>query len=133
MDIENMFEFLVKDYGFNYRKQEFHNCFNGNWSVYTYSFFNDDGCFTIHSLPQRGELDFYYAKRFSNIREDLYEKPIDIVSIEKDIWRKYGKIGFFDNPFFWWNDNKILTTLAKVLKVHINNYGEFFGIQINKD
>lgn len=130
MCIEKYFDFLVKDYGLDYKYQEFHNCYNGNWNVYTYSYYNKSGCFTIHSLPQRGELDFYYAERFSTNLNELYEKMINISSIEKNIWEKYTKIGIFNNPFFWWSNRKVLETLAEVLKVHISKYGEFFDIKV---
>lgn len=128
MRVEKLFNFLVEDYKLTYKHHVFENCYNLGYTVYTHSFFNRSGCFTIYSLPQRGELDFYYAKEFSEKREELCEKLLDICSIEKEIWDKHTKFGFIKNPFFWRNEEKVLTVLAEVLKAHINKHSEFFGI-----
>lgn len=130
MNIEETFAFLIKNYGFTYKCQEFINCYGGHWTVITYSFYNESGCFTIHTLPQRGELDFYYAPQFSTKREELYEKMVDIRSIEPKIWDKHMKVGIFNRPFFWCRENKVLSALAEVLSVHIAEQGEFFGIRV---
>ena len=129
MSIEEMFDFLKKDYNLSYRYQEFVNCYGGGWTVQTHSFYNDSGCFTIRIEIQRG-MDFWYASRFNTERKALCEKEIDVSSIEPQIWNKYEKIWFFKNPFFWWNDNKVLSTLAEALKVHLAKDNEFFGIQV---
>jgi hypothetical protein len=130
MDIDKQFDFLVNDYGLKHVYQEFNNCYGGNWQVFTHSYYNDSGCFTIHNLPQRGELDFYYAKEFSKVRENLCEHLIDVSSIEKEILDKHFKILFFRNPFFWWSRSKVLKALAEVIKAEINKKGEFFGIKV---
>lgn len=130
MEIEKTFNFLVKDYGLTHRYQEFHNCFGKGWYAYTHSYYNDTGCFTIHVLPQRGELDFYYSKSFSDMRENLCEKLINVTSIERNIWEKHKKFLFFKNPFFWWNGDKVLQALGEVVKSQIKNYNEFFGIKV---
>lgn len=130
MDIEKKFNFLISDYGLIYKYQEFLNCYNGGWTVYTYSFYNKSGCFTIYSLPSRGELAFYYSKEVCDNLKDLCCKEIDVTSIEADIWEKAQKIGIFNNPFFWWSENKVLNTLAEVLKQHIAKHHEFFGVII---
>ena len=129
MNIEELFDFLKKDYKLSYRYQEFINCYGGSWTVQTHSFYNDSGCFTIHIEIQRG-MDFWYASRFSTERKELCEKEIDVSSIEPQIWDKYERIFIFKNPFFWWNDNKVLSTLAEALKVHLLKNNEFFGIQV---
>lgn len=130
MDIEKEFDFLVKDYGLTYKYQEFHNCYGGNWLVYTHSFYNSSGCFTIYEMPSRGELDFYYAQKFSNVLKELCERMIDISSIEKELWNKHTRIGCLKRPFFWWNSDRILKVAAEALNVHIKKYGEFFGVSI---
>lgn len=133
MDIKNLFDYLVKDYSFTYQEQVFPNCYNGNGTVYTYSFYNDNGCFTIHSYPVRGELDFFCADRFSPIREELCGRWVDLRAIEKEIWDKHSKIGFLKRPFFWYSHDKILKAFSEVLKAHIEKYGEFFGIKVNSN
>ena len=129
MNIENLFDFLMKDYNLSYRYQEFNNCYGSSWIVQTHSFYNDSGCFTIHIEIQRG-MDFWYASRFSTERKELCEKEIDVSSIEPQIWDKNERIFVIKNPFFWWNDKKVLNTLAEALKVHLAKYNQFFGIQV---
>ena len=131
MNIEILFDFLKKDYNLSYKYQEFLNCYGGYWTVQTHSFYNDSGCFTIHYLLQKNELDFYYAMRFSTERKELCEKMVDICSIEPEIWRKYTKLGIFNRPFFWWNNNKVLTAFADALKTHLAMKKQFFGIRID--
>ena len=129
MNIEELFGFLKRDYNLSYRYQEFVNCYGGGWTVQTHSFYNFSGCFTIYIEVQRG-MEFWYASHFSTERKTLCERRIDISSIELKIWEKYEKIGVFKNPFFWWNDNKVLAALAEVLKVHLAKDKTFFGIQV---
>ena len=130
MNVEELFSFLVKDYGFVYREQDFQNCFGGKWFVKTYSFFNHNGCFTIHTLPQRGELDFYYSSHFCNTREGLCEKTLNVCSIEPKVWEQKTKLFGVNNPFFWWSDNRVLSTLATALKLHLSKHDAFFGISV---
>ena len=59
MNVSRIFDFLVKEYKLEYAKKHFDNCYEGNWAVITYSYFNESGCFTIYTLPERGELDFF--------------------------------------------------------------------------
>lgn len=123
MDIEKQFDFLVKDYGLKYSHQTFKNCYNGHWVVYAYSFYNESGCFTIYELGQRGEWDYYYAKRHSNIMEELLENRVDIYSVEKEIWGKARKKIFH-------SIRTELATLAEVIKKQIQTQGNFYGVKI---
>lgn len=130
MDVKKQFSFLIRDYGLNYKYQKFTDCYGGNCSVETHSFYNDTGCFTIHSVPVRGELDFYYATLFSTTRENLCEQMLDVHSIEPELWDKHTKIGFIKNPFFWWSSKSVLNALAEVLENHVAKHEEFFGIKV---
>ena len=131
MDIKTKFDFLISDYGLTYRHQRFNNCYGGHWKVETYSFYNDSGCFTIYFEIQRG-IDFWYASEFCSDYEKLCEKEIDISIMEPQIWNKYEKIWIFKRPFFWWNNSKVLSVLAEVLKIHLSKNQEFFGVRIDK-
>ncbi len=64
------------------------NCYGGSWAAWTYSFYNESGCFTIHFLSQRGELDCYCAAAFSAVREELCHRSVDMCSIKPEIWEK---------------------------------------------
>ena len=46
--------------------------------MHTYSFYNEDGCFTIYNLPQRGKWDYFYSKKFSTVMDDLLASKLDI-------------------------------------------------------
>lgn len=131
MDIENMFDFLQKEYGLSYKQQEFKNCYGGNWVVHTHSFYNDSGCFTIYIEFQRG-IDFWYAPQFSTERKVLCGKEVDIRLIEPEIWDRYEKIWIFKRPFFWWNNKKILKTFALALRAHLEKNNDFFGLKIKR-
>ena len=130
MDFKKEFTDLANKYNLNYQYQDFKNCFGGNWWVYTHSLYNDSGCFTIHCLPQRGEVDFYFADKFSTDRKELCSKAINVYEVEKEIWEKKAKIWFFKNPFYYCNQDKIIKTLIEVINVSIEKNNEFFGIDI---
>lgn len=129
MNIEILFDFLVRDYGLSYKHQHFINCYDGHWEVETYSFYNDSGCFTIYFEIQRG-MEFWYSSQFSTDYQKLCQRAIDISLIEPDIWERHKKIMIFNNPFFWWDNKKVLNAFSEVLKVHLSKGNDFFGIQI---
>lgn len=133
MEIKDSFNFLVEDYGLTYKEQTFDKCYGGNWRVKTYSFYNDSGCFTISSLPQKGELDFYYSPRFCSSREGLCDKILNIRSIKPEIWNTRMKLGFIKRPFFWWSSKLVLTTLAEAIKEHLIEHEDFFDIIVKKN
>ena len=122
---------LAMKYGLKYQYQTFEKCYSGNWYVLTHSLYNESGCFTISCLPQRGEVEFYFAERFScNLRE-LCSQEINVYAFEKEIWEKSKKIGPFISPFSYWNPNRVLDTLIKVITVLIEKNNEFFGVEIS--
>jgi hypothetical protein len=123
--LENTFSFLVKDYGLKYSYQKFKNCFGGYWSVDTHSYYNESGCFTIHILSQGGEIDFFYAKKFSTVREELCECELNYETIGcefgQDVEEKLFYVGNQDSKF------KIV---AEAIKTKVAKDGEFFGIEV---
>lgn len=131
MNIKEKFSELAKKYNLTYQYQEFENCFGGHWFVCTHSLYNYSGCFTIHCLPQRDEVDCYYAETFSEDRRELCGKPINIFEIEKEMWRKNERIWFFKNPFFYWNTERVIKTIIEVITKSIEKNNEFFGIKID--
>ena len=129
MEVYKTLSFLVDKYKLKYTYQEF--SIGGNWIADEHSFYNDSGCFTVHVLVQRAELEFYYSNRFNNDLKNLHKMGIDVYSTEKEIWNRRGKIfGFIPNLFFWCSNKKILETVAQVIKTQIQNYGEFFGVKV---
>ena len=131
MDFQKEFTILAEKYNLNYQYQDFKNCFGGNWWVYTHSLYNDSGCFTIHCLPQRGEVDCYFTEKFSTDRKELCGQIINVFEIEKDIWNKNERIWIFKKPFYYWNPERIIKTLIQVIEISIEKNNEFFGVKID--
>lgn len=125
MDIEKTFQFLVDNYHLNYSHQVFHHCYGGNWVVSTHSYYNETGCFTIHLLHQRNELDFYYSKEFGATREALCERKIDEQSLYPEIWLEAKKRFLFS-----YRPQLYLDTLAYVINKQIKEKGCFWGVKI---
>lgn len=130
MNIRDQFSFLMDDYGFQYAEQKFHNCCGGNWTVITYSFYNGNGCFTIHTLPQRGEVGFYCCDKFSSDRESLCARSVDIRTIEEEVWDKHSRLWLFRNPVFWYSQRKVIAALAEVIRTHLSKHDDLFGIKL---
>ena len=130
MDFKKEFSDLSSENNLIYEYQEFKNCFGGNWWVCTHSLYNDSGCFTIHCLPHRGEVDFYFADKFSTDRNELCQREINVFEVEKDIWERDAKVWVIRNPFYFWSSKRIMKTLIEVIKISIEKNGEFFGVII---
>lgn len=125
MKIEKTFRFLVEKYGLNYSYQEFRNCYNGNWVISAYSYHNPSGCFTISLLQQRNELEFYYSRHHSTIREELFELKLREQTICPDLWAKAKK-----RFLFAYRAQLYLDTLAQAIEANIENTNSFFGILV---
>lgn len=131
MRVKEELSTLAQKHGLKYQYQDFENCYGGEWWVCTHSLYNESGCFTIYCLPQRAEVEFYFAERFSRNRSELCSKWINVYEFEKEIWESDRKIGFFKNPFYDWNQDRIIKTLIKVITALIEKNNEFFGIKIS--
>ena len=122
---------LAEKYNLSYQYQEFNNCFGGHWFVYTHSLYNDSGCFTIHCVPQRAEVNCYFTSKFSTDRTELCSgDQINEFEVEREIWSKNEKIWFLKNPFYYWNEQNIIKTLIEVIEISIEKNNEFFGVKI---
>ena len=77
---------MAIEMGLQYK--DFKNCFGGNWWVYTHSLYNDSGCFTIHCLPQRGEVDCYFTEILDYNYPDFYFYVNDL---EENYYIDYAK------------------------------------------
>ena len=130
MEFKKQFKELAEKFKLEYRYQEFSNCFGGLWFVFTHSLFNESGCFTVHCLPQRAEIDFYYASTFSTDRQRLCEKAIDVFATETEIWKKHERIGIFKKPFYYCNIGNVIRVLLEVIEVLVVKEGGFFGIKV---
>ena len=122
MDIEKQFNFL-KEYGLEFKKQTFNNAYNAHFTVNTYSYYNENGCFTIYNLPQRGEWDYFYSMKFSTVMDKLLTSRINIYEQQSEIWNKA-------RSNFLYTIKKELRILSDVIKYQIKEKKEFYGIKI---
>ena len=56
--------FLQLEFGMNFEFQTFDNYYGFAGPVDTYSFYNQNGCFTLHNIVQRGEWGWYISDEF---------------------------------------------------------------------
>ena len=107
--------FLTYEYGMEFIFQTFEEYFGFNGPIDTYSFYNKNGCFTIHNIVQRGEWGWFTSENFSKNQYKLLEKEI--------------------NPNLYvstksWSYSRILKRLAFSIEEQIKNSGFMFGIKI---
>ena len=132
MDFKKQFKELAERFKLDYRYQEFSNCFGGTWFVFSHSLFNESGCFTVHCLPQRSEIDFYYASVFSTDRQRLCEESVDVFATETEIWKKRERVWIFKKPFYYDSINNTIKVLLEVIKAAGDKEGGFFGIRVKE-
>lgn len=123
MKIEEQFKFL-QEYGVQYKKQVFKNAFNTNFVVYTDSFYNENGCFTIYNLAQKGEVYYYFSKEIEDNLNKLIENEVDVYNMYPSMLEKIKKMIFY-------NFNKEIKVLSNVVKKEIVEKRQFFGIKID--
>ncbi len=136
--IKKNLDFLCKKYNMKYSTNTFKNYLDRNVSLDVYNYYNSNGCFSILSIEERGDLDFAHFDRADFIKKYV-EKSfigrhiylIDVEKKEEHIWNQHKKIAFFKNPFFWWSKKKVFCALAEVIEVQIQKTGYFYGIKIN--
>ena len=130
MDVKKELADLAKKYNLQYQCQVFKNCYGGNWIVCDHSLYNDSGCFTMHHVLQRNEVDFYFANKFSTDMKALCDKDVNVYVVEKEIWKKREKFLFFKNPFYYLSPERIMKTVIEIINVSIEKNNEFFGVKI---
>lgn len=133
------FNFLIEKYHLKYDYSIFRGYLGTNATLQTFTFYNNSGCFIIHDVPVRGELEFIYLSDI-NLLDQYARKPssvknslLDVGSVEKEIWKNHMQILFFNNPFFWSNKKKIFRVLVKVIEAQITKTGQFYGIKIKNE
>jgi len=124
MNLRNQFNDIAERYGVNYQWQNFKD------GSYAHSLYNESGCFTILCLPARGEIDCYYSKEFSNDKQRLCAKQINIYEVEKDIWERNKRKWIFKIPFQFWGHDRTIRTIIEVIQASVNKTNIFYGIEI---
>ena len=82
--------------------------------IYTYSFFNQYGCFTLLVIVQLNEWYWYVSEQFSTELEELVQTEIVQTSLGKRVWLS----------------SSMLSCLSLSIKQQIKFDGSFFGIKI---
>ena len=107
--------FLVTEYNMQFKAQEFDEYLGFHFMSYTYSFYNENGCFTIHHIPQRGETGWFVSKTISEDQYELLKKEIiQSLYVHEQTW--IWRIG--------------IKNLARSIRSQIARSGEFFGIKV---
>lgn len=107
--------FLVDDYQMQFSFQSFEEYKGFSGPVNTYSFYNKNGCFTLHQVVQRGEWGWYVSKDYHENQYDLLENEIK------------------QNEFISTNGlsyKKMLKELAFCISNQISASNQFFGIKV---
>ena len=107
--------FLLTEHNMQFKAQEFDEYLDFPFLCHTYSFYNENGCFTIHNVPQRDDTGWYVSK---NISEDHYEL------LEKEIIQIY----YVQSTCWLWRTQ--VKKLAASIRHQITTSGEFFGIKV---
>lgn len=76
MTIEKSLAFLVEEHNFQYKSNTFRELKGFQGPFYTYSFYNEHGCFTVLYTFQRNEIEYYVSKTYSKDKEVLLSKNI---------------------------------------------------------
>lgn len=135
--VKDALDFLCEDYEFHYRFAQFENYLNQHLPIMTYSYYNENGCFTITEFEPRHEVTYLHLDTVDSVKEYFswnyskkLQREVNIFDIEPDIWNRRGKICGIPNLFFWGSDKKILKALAEVIQVQIEKNGAFFEIKV---
>lgn len=117
--VKKYFGFLETQYGMKFCYQSFKK-YGHFWGPSDcYSFYNNNGCFTIHILVQRGECGLFVASNFCNNQTELLERDVvqsDYLDKRKSFFRVSSWMKFFSN----------------VIKKEILETGGFMGIKVIK-
>lgn len=61
--IKKHLSFLINEYNMSFKYQCFNDYKGFKGPIDVYSFYNDNGCFTLHNIVQRGEWGWYVSKK----------------------------------------------------------------------
>lgn len=140
--------FLIEKYGMSYVREDF-EVWDG-WEKGTYSFYNDNGCFTIEQSDPRDGVGYFRLDSIHSLKDFVLSEPpdneeeqrqyvderrkhyeyINIFDVEPEIWEKHKRSGFLKMPFFWGSAKQVLRGLAEVIETQIQKTGQFFGIKV---
>lgn len=109
------FGFLVEECGMNLSIDLLPNTSGVEDPTYVYSFYNDNGCFSLKEVAQRSEWDCYVSEMFSVNVRDRMDKRIDQCS-------------YFEFPVF--TVRAFLKLTASEIKTQLRKSRCFWGIHV---
>lgn len=107
--------FLVDDYQMQFLFQSFDEYKGFCGPINTYSFYNNNGCFTLHQVVQRGEWGWYVSKELHKDQYALLE-----TEISQNEYIRRGSVFARSS----------LKNLADIIDEQILVSKEFFGIKV---
>lgn len=113
--IKKHLSFLINEYNMSFKYQCFNDYKGFKGPIDVYSFYNYNGCFTLHNIVQRGEWGWYVSKKISTNQFELIEKEIRQVD--------YLKKSYFLTSSW-------LKELCKILKEEASTNNTIFGIKL---
>lgn len=147
--IKEVLDFLSIGYGLKYTFSKFENYLGTNLSIDTYSYHNENGCFTITNFAVRGEIEYLRLDNVYSLKDYLFSKYSGNNNLDNEELRRYydeklnHKIRIFDYEPAIWKKHRLklffgrhkteLQALAEVIQAQIDKHGEFFGIKVAKN
>lgn len=107
--------FLAEEYGMRCSFDLLPNTLGVDDPTYVYSFYNENGCFSVTEVAQRAEWDCYTSEAYSIDVRNRMDKRID--------QRSYIKMSIFTARSF-------LKLTAKKIKTQLHESHCFWGIQV---
>ncbi len=121
MKVEKDFKVLIDKYGFKYEYNVFSSYHGFAGPFFSYSFYNEYGCFIILHAVQRNEIEYYVSKKYSNKQEILFEELIS-----EQVFKILSRLR--KNSLNWFKGDNVL--LLDYIVGEIEKKGEFFGIKV---
>jgi len=109
--------FLVNEYQMRYRFQSFDEYLGFNGPFNAYSFYNEQGCFTLFQAVQRGEWGWYISKKLHTNLLELLETEIN-------------QSEFIHRSVFSYK--KSLKLLGDSIREQLEHSQQFFGIVVSR-
>lgn len=116
--VRKYLSFLENEYNMTFSFQSFNDFRGFVGPSDCYSFYNDNGCFTIHNLVQKDEWGIYVCDTFCKSQYSLLSQEINLADYDN-----ISGIGFFLK-------SRWLNYLGKIIKKQIILENSFFGIKV---
>ena len=107
--------FLIKNHHMQFSVQIYDSFLGFAGPIELFCFYNDNGCFSLQHIVQKGEWGCFSAKKFSVMQNDLLENEIS--------QKQFANRNVYTSTAF-------LRLLSSSIQKQIANSGSFFGIAL---